>query len=182
MKKAFTRFLVIIWLCVQGCGSKELSREKAEELIIEKMRYPRPLDFKVPVISINSAAKAYQGNLEKEGWVRLVKVQTIHNVRDQKIFFTEKAKPYLLPQSEEDSVKSFQPIRLADEEFVEVTGIKQRNTAKSVLVKYTTTLKNFTPFMVMLPEKLKAHTVQNWAIITLYDDGWRVESTSDESY
>ncbi len=90
------------------------------------------------------------------------------------IRFTSKARPYFLPTSEDDKTADIQKVKLADEDLVEITGIKPGIDERSVTAELTTEYKNVTPFSVLTPINFKARPVHK-AYFTLYDDGWRLE-------
>jgi hypothetical protein len=50
------------------------------------------------------------------------------------IDFTDKAKAYLLPTPQDDKASKIQKVKLADEELVEVTGIKTGQSGKDATV------------------------------------------------
>jgi hypothetical protein len=80
----------------------------------------------------------------------------------------------LLPTPENDKSSNIQKVKLADEELVEVTGIKTGQSGKDAVVEFRTAYKNLTPFSVLVPTNFKQQPTRK-ANFALYDDGWKLE-------
>ena len=163
----------IIALCCLGCSTNELTREKAADILKED--FPRPYKFKLYVSIPEQAKLAIDSDLEEQGLITVDHVQRAVDVGKPFIHFTDKAKPYLLETPEENLKDDIQLIKIGDEEFGEVTGIKSEANGESATVEYTTELKNITPFASLMPKKIKKTTATNKAKFSRYDDGWRLE-------
>lgn len=177
MKKTYS--IVLVAICLQivmaGCGPKELSRADAERIIRKELQFPRVKDYSVFRTELAQARTAFNSNLDEEGLLTVNQ-----DVSNPMIEFTEKARPYLLPTSEEDQAMKVQKVKLADEDLLEVTGIKTSEDGKTAVVEFTTALTNLTPFANLLQGKVKESTANNEAYFTLYDDGWRMEKHSGQ--
>lgn len=112
-------------------------------------------------------------DLEEQGLIIVERIQRAVDIGKPLIHFTDKAKPYLLETSEEDLRSDIQVVKITDEEFGEVTGIKRDDTGNGAKVEYTTHLKNLTPFVNLMPWKIKKTTATKTATFSLYGDGWR---------
>lgn len=94
------------------------------------------------------------------------------------ITFTESAKPYFLPVSIEEKEIDIQNVKIADEDFVEITDLKINNRGKNVVVFYKTIYKNITPMEALLAKPLPSE-VQRRAYFSLTDKGWIVIEKAD---
>lgn len=171
------RLSVVILLALIGCSSNDLSRESAAEILGKD--FPRPYVFKVYTAVPQQAKIATESTLEADGLIKVERVQKLVDAGKPFIFFTEKAQPFLLETSEADQKENIQNVKIGDEEFGEVTGIKLSGDGKSAIVEYTTNLKNVTPFASIMPRKITKTTTANKAKFALYDDGWRRSEGSD---
>lgn len=166
-------FFVFICLLAVGCSSNELSREQAFEMI--KSKYPRTLDIDIYTADPGFARRLIDAGLEKSGYVTVQRTQKLGDVGKPLVHFTEKARPFLLPDKNEDAaISSIKKATLVEENIVEVTGIKMSQDNTKAVVEYTTKYANASPFVALSkidPEKLTTRK----AYFSLYDDGWRIE-------
>ncbi len=84
------------------------------------------------------------------------------------------SKGLLTSTPESDKSSNIQKVKLADEEVVEVTGIKAGQSGKDAVVEYTTTYKNLTPFSVLVPTDFKKKVTRK-RNFSLYEDEWKLE-------
>jgi len=159
--------------CSISCSTNELTREEAAQIL--KQGFPKPYEFELYMTVPEQAKLALDSDLDEKGYMTIQRLQKFEDIGKPFIYFTDKAKPYLLETSEEDVKKGIQRVKLADEEFGEITGLKINGDEKTAIVEYTTTLKNLTPFVELMPRKIKKTTATNKAKFSLYDDGWRLE-------
>lgn len=167
-------FFFIISLVFAGCGSKELTREEAFQTLKQEMNYPQVYDYDVYCSDPKYASRAIEAGLESKGLVTVKRMQKMKEVGSPLITFNDKAKSYLLPISEEDKSSDVQKVKIADEDIIEVTGIKSANDGKDAIVAYTTGYTNITPFETLVHKDLQK-TTKHTAYFSLYDDGWRLE-------
>jgi hypothetical protein len=113
--------------------------------------------------------------LEKEGLVTVQRTQKLGDVGQPLIQFTEKAQPYLLHTPEKEKATDVQKVKIADEDLVEITGIKTENDGKDALVEYTTAYKNTTPFSALMPVDFSDKRNVRKARFSLTDNGWKLE-------
>ncbi|MDQ6812812.1 MAG: hypothetical protein M3040_03600 [Bacteroidota bacterium] len=173
MKKSIL-FFTLCSALIAGCTSKELNREEAFKLIKQGKRYPRVLDYDLYCGDPEHAKKVLDAGLEAQGLLTVQRTQKLREIGSPLIHFTKKAQGYFLATPESDKSSNIQKLKLADEELVEVTGIKTGQSGKDAVVEYSTTYKNLTPFSVLVPTNFKQGPMHN-ANFTLYDDGWRLE-------
>jgi hypothetical protein len=138
------------------------------------MDYPKVYDYDIFCADPKYANKILAAGLENEELLTVKRTQKIAEIGQPLIEFTEKATPYLLSTPEEDKKTNIQKVKIADEELLEVTGIKLDNEGKNAIVEYTTGYKNGTPFASLVSTDLKKQTTHT-AHFALYDDGWRLE-------
>lgn len=120
------------------------------------------------------AKKVLDAGLEAQGLLTVQRTQKLGDIGSPLIHFKDKARAYLLPTPESDKSSNIQKVKLADEELVEVTGIKAGQSGKDAVVEFTTAYKNLTPFSVLVPTNFKQQATRK-ANFALYDDGWRLE-------
>jgi len=161
-------YLLVVVLC--SCSAKELTKEQAADLIREANGYPKDLSDDIYRATLLVARKMLDSGFEKEGWVSIVKFQSVKDLGKPLIYFESKAKPFLLPTPARDS-GYLQIVRVAVIDLDRITGIKvDGNTAK---VEYTLTFENRTPFYKMLEHKPDP-TKKHYACFELYDIGWKL--------
>ena len=160
---------------ISGCTSKvELNREEAASMIKEALKYPRVIDYDIYSADPEFAKTAIDKGLEKEGLVTVQRTQKLGDVGKPLVEFTSKAQPYLLPTPEKDKAIHVQKVKLADEDLVEVTGIKTMEDGKQAVAEYTTAYKNVSGFSSLTDINFNK-TGTHKANFALYDDGWRLE-------
>ncbi len=172
--KKLTIILLITGL-ISGCNSKkELSREEASRIIKEDMKYPKVIDYDIYCSDPEAAKKAIDAGLETAGLVTVQRTQKLGDAGKPLIDFTSKAQPYLLPMPEKDKALQVQKVKLADEDLVEVTGIKATEDGKQAVAEYTTAYKNISGFSALTNINFNQSATHK-ANFTLYDDGWKLE-------
>ncbi|MFX1705731.1 hypothetical protein PV783_17315 [Chitinophaga sp. CC14] len=159
-----------------SCGSKKLTREHAAELI--KAKYPVTIDWDIYTADPDHAARALDTKLEQEGYITLKRKQTLAEMGTPFIFFTDKAKPYLMETPEKDKKIMVQKVKLAEQHFGEITGMQMLKNDKKAIVEYTYVYKNVTPFVAISNLKIEPKESRK-AYFALYDDGWRIVDKPD---
>lgn len=172
MKKLL--LIILIAGLITGCSSKELSREEASRIIKQEMQYPKVVDYDIYCSDPAMLRKVIDAGLEEQGLVTLRRTQKLQDIGKPLIAFTDKAKPHLLPASEKDKKVDIQKVKIADEEFVNVTGIQMSEGGKNAIAEYTTVYKNVNGFS-SLTNKNYNQPATHKAYLALYDDGWRLE-------
>lgn len=173
MKKLTLIFLIATIFC--GCNSnKELSKEEASKIIKQDNKYPRVIDYEIYCSDPVYAKKVIDAGLEQQGLVTVHHNQQVKEVGKPLIEFTDKAKPYLLPTSEEDKKTDIQKVKIADEELVEVTNIQTIEDGKKAIAEYSTAYKNISGFSA-LTKNINNQSANHKAYFTLFDDGWKLE-------
>jgi hypothetical protein len=172
MKKLI--LIILIAGLIAGCSSKELSREEASRIIQKEMQYPKVVDYDISCGDPAMARKVIDAGLEEKGLVTVQRTQKLEDIGKPFITFTDKAKPLLLPTREKDKKFEIQKVKIADEEFVNVTGIYTSEAGKNAVAEYTTTYKNVSDFSALFNRNYNQPDT-NKAYFALYDDGWRLE-------
>lgn len=171
--KKLTAILLSISFFIISCSKKELSREEAAVLIKKEMKYPKTFDFEINRVDPVQARRVLEAGLEEEGLLTVQRSQKLKDIGKPLIHFTSKAQPFFLSKPNENPEK-VQTVKLADEEFAAITGIKASNDGKSAVVEYITEYKNITPFADLVNHDLTKPETHK-AYFSLYDDGWRLE-------
>ncbi|MBC8053817.1 MAG: hypothetical protein H7Y13_12200 [Sphingobacteriaceae bacterium] len=169
--------LLIALLLFASCSSNDLDRETALKLIKEEKLYPKVIDQEIYTGDPVHARKVLETGLEKSGYVTVQRTRKIMEIGKPIISFTDKAKPYLLPQTQEDIESGVWRVKIADEVLEEVTGIQLLEGGKNAVVEYKTAYKNITPFSKLARFSLADNNIQK-THFSLYEDGWRMENKS----
>lgn len=174
MKSILTFCIVAILLT--SCESKEkLDRETALSILKDENTYPKPLTEDIYIADPVDAKRLLDAGLEDEGLITVQRTQSLNDVGESLISFTEKAEPYLLPVNDE----KIQQVKVADEVIEEVTGIQMEDGDNRAVVEYRTTFTDVTPFSKLSKLDLEEENVRRVGFV-LYDDGWRVENSSSQ--
>lgn len=163
-----------------SCSTNKLSEEQAKQLITKYYGYPKAFTFEVNRIDPESVQRLDNAGLESAGMVTLVKKWSFDGITEPKIFFTEKAKPYLTGPSKGEASEQSENVKVADTEMGEITGIAISKDGQTAKAEYTIYYKNIAPFKVLIQkplEKPQEHT----AYFRRYEDGWRVDKTAEAS-
>jgi hypothetical protein len=164
--------ILIAGLLLSGCGSKELTRDEALQIIKKERNYPHVLDYDIFCSDPSHAKKVLDKGLEAAGMVIVHRTLKFKDVGVKPIIeFTDKAKPYLLTTSKEDQSAKIQKVKIADEDISEVTAIVPDKSNNTAVVEYTIIYKNITPFSVLMKKDLKQPDKQT-AYFALSDKGW----------
>lgn len=172
MKKLTIIFLIAS--LIGGCNSKkELSKEEASKIIKQENKYPRVIDYEIYCSDPVYAKKVIDAGLEQQGLVTVQRNQQLKDVGKPLIEFTDKAKPFLIPTSEEDKKTDIQKVKIADEELVDVTNIQTIEDGKKAVAEYTTAYKNISGFSALT--KINNKSATHKAYFILFDGGWKLE-------
>jgi hypothetical protein len=153
------------------CSKEELNRDEVMRLLHEAKVYPKVVDYRVFCGETETAKKMLDTGLEKEGLVTAQLTHTSTDIGKPLVNFTEKSKPYLLATSDTARSLDIQNVKLADEQLFEITDIQVSDDGRTAVVKYTTSMENLTPFVVLLQHEIeKTQTRETY--FTLSDKGW----------
>lgn len=144
MKNLIITFLVIS--IFSACNSNKLSTEEALKLLQEQEGYPKTIDAEIYTADPVDAKKLIDAGLEKDGFVKIAHRQKIADLGKPIITFTEKAKPYLLPQTEEDLKNKVQRVKVAEEVIERIESVEMTDDGESAIVSFDVVLQNKTPF------------------------------------
>ena len=168
--------LSIAVILLTSCESKEkLDRETALSILKEENTYPKPITEDIYIADPVDAKRLLDAGLEDEGFITVQRTQSLSEVGEPLISFTEKAEPHLLPVDD----KKIQQVKIADEVIEEVTGIQTVDGENQAVVEYKTTFKNITPFSKLSQLDLEEENVRKVDFV-LYDDRWRVKNDSSQ--
>jgi hypothetical protein len=168
MKSILT--LCIAAILLTSCESKEkLDRETALSILKEENTYPKTLTEDIYIADPVDAKRLLDAGLEDEGLITVQRTQSLNDVGEPLISFTEKAEAYLLPVNDE----KIQQVKVADEMIEKVTGIQMVDGESRAVVEYKTTFVNVTPFSKLSQLNLEEENIRKVDFV-LYDDGWRM--------
>ena len=177
--KSYIILLLIPALLFVSCSSQPIDKATAEKLIVEQNGYPKPYDYEISCGDMQVAKKLLDLGFEADGLVSIAKSKSASEIGTPWVTFTDKGKQYMLPTKEEDLKYQGQNVKLANQEFGEITGIVAGGKDnKAAMVEYTVVNKNITPFSKMIkrdltkPEKHKAYFVK-------YDTGWKLDKSGE---
>lgn len=165
--------LATISVLLVACSSPELVKEEAIRLIKEKHSLPRTLDYDVFCADPADARRLLDAGLEEQGLVIIQRTQKIMDIGKPLITFTEKAKSYLLPQTDKERAKHIQKVRVAIEDVSDVQINAVTDQPGLAIVNYTLTDKEVTPFAVLYSKREPSRKYQANFIST--DNGWLLE-------
>lgn len=162
--------LCIATILLISCDSKEeLDRETALTILKEENTYPKPVTEDIYVADPADAKRLLDAGLEDAGLITVQRTQSLSEVGESLISFTEKAEPHLLSVDD----KKIQQVKIADEVIEEVTGIQMVDGESRAVVEYKTTFANISPFSKLSKLNLEEENVRRVDFV-LYDDGWRI--------
>jgi hypothetical protein len=167
--------LAVAATLLTACGEKKLSADQAKTLLQKDRGYPKPLTFEINRIDPASVRRLELAGMEQAGMVTLDKSRNTppHQPR---IFFTEKAKPFLLGSPEGRTAEQAENVKVADMDIAKVTGIATSKDGKTAAVNYLIGYSNLTPFKTLIPNV--EESVAKKEYFRLYDDGWRVDKSA----
>ena len=166
-----TTFYALIALLLVSCGSQQLTKEKAAEIISQK--YPKTIDWEVFTADPKHAARALESKLEDEGYITITKTQSLTDAGKPFISFTDKAGPYLLSVTDKDKEYSIQRVKVGELHFKEITDIQEQADGQQAIVEYTVENLHTTPFAQLSHYKLEG-VKKEQAKFALTDDGWKM--------
>ncbi|TCK80892.1 hypothetical protein [Albibacterium bauzanense] len=162
--------LCIVAILLTSCESKEkLDRKTVLSILKEENTYPKPVTEDIYVADPADAKRLLDAGLEDAGLITVQRTQSLSEVGEPLISFTEKAEQYLLPVNDE----KIQQVKVADEVIEEVTGIQMEDGENRAVVEYKTTFVNVSPFSKVSKIDLEKENVRKVNVV-LYDDGWRI--------
>jgi len=174
MKSILT--LCIAAILLTSCESKEkLDRETALSILKKENPYPKPITEEIYIADPVDANRLLDAGLEDQGLITVQRTQSLNNVGEPLISFTEKAEPYLLPVNDE----KIQQVKIADEVIEEVIGVRMEDDGNRAVVEYKTTFSNITPFSELSKIDLEKENIRRVDLV-LYDYGWRTDKSADQ--
>jgi len=158
------------------CGTKELKKEEALQIINKELNYPKTIGYDIFCSDPAHAKKLLDAGLETSGMVTIQKTQKLKDIGKPLVQFTEKAKPYLLPTPNKDKALDIQKVKIADEEVNDITLTQDGENNNTVWVEYTCVYKNVTPFSVLMKRNLDEQ-VKHKVQFSLTDNRWILQKS-----
>ncbi len=175
MKKSLLIFFVAI--IITGCGSKQLDKQVAFDVIKKSLNYPRVLDYDIYCSDPQYARKIEEAGLDKQSLATVLQTQKLSEAGKPLIQFSPKAQAYLLPTPEKDKALGIQKVKLAEEDIVEITSIVDDKSSNTKMVEYRTAYKSVTPFAALVNQEFTA-TKSHKAYLSIQDGSWQIEKTN----
>ena len=170
MRKSSYSFAIIAIIMI-ACNTNTLDRQTAIDLITKEYQYPKVLEHSVFCNDPVHLQRILKTDLEDQGFVILKRTRKLKDFKSPLITFTETAKPYFLHVSIEEKEIDVQKLKIADEDFLEITDLKINDGGRNAVVDYKTIYKNITPMEALLAKPLPSE-VQRQAYFSLTDKGW----------
>ncbi len=159
--------LILSTILLTSC-SDELTRSKAEQIIIKDQGYPRNRTYKFFVDSPFETSVYHK--LQDKGILTYTLYGNSMN-RGVSIDFTEEGKQYVLSEPYIDRTAKVVDVVSGVESFIEITGVKPINE-NEMLVEYTVVFDSVSPFGEV--KRIVPETFTVDATFNKYDDGWRI--------
>lgn len=193
--------LIAILFSLLSCGNK-MTRDKAKELITKKYNLPFTETEKLQHGDINYSKNFGGSNISIEKTLAEQKLISFTYQGDKRDMFfkyasyhlelTPEGQKYKTGETSDNEGRQFYLVKVADQVFVDVTGILEINDGKAAQVDYTWKYDNITPFgkafslrnqqinkadQFMSSRKVynEGQTFSNKVMMVKYDDGWRIQ-------
>ena len=119
----------ILIICISAiffaaCTADMLDRDEASKLIREKNIYPKVVSYNVFTADPVYSRRMLDAGLENSGLIVVQRTQTLQDAGKPIVSFTDKAKPFLLPTTDEDRQDNIQLVKIAGEDLEEITGVQ----------------------------------------------------------
>jgi len=163
-------------IILSECGTKELKKEEALQIINKELNYPKTIVYDIFCSDPAHAKKLLDAGLETSKMVTIQKTQKLKDIGKPLVQFTDKAKPYLLPTPNKDKALDIQKVKIADEEVNDITLTQDGENNNTVWVEYTCVYKNVTPFSVLMKRNLDEQ-VKHKVQFSLTDNRWILQKS-----
>lgn len=172
MKKLILPVLSI--LLITACSEEKLDERKAFHLIEQSRQYPKLIAYTINAADPNQVSKLINSGPVNNGLITIEEPHSLGEMGNTLITFTEKAAPYLLPLTSQDSLRGFRRVKIAREQLSGVSGIKLLDDGKNAFAEYQTVYKNVSPFSVLVPADFKKKKTHK-AYFFLKDSHWQLK-------
>jgi len=159
--------MLFVLIALTSCGNNELTREKAQELLLSANSNKELTKNVVPL-------RKKADDMNQLGYLDYDYSETRRSYRLSNFRLRDKAKKYLVSEKKRKDGKPIYTFRIGKEEFIEVTGLISDENSNSATVEYTKKFsynnmgKSLFGFYDKT-ENLKAKLIR-------YDDGWRIQN------
>jgi hypothetical protein len=177
-------------ILISGCSkdlsrdkAKDLSRDKAKKMIISHFKSTTLITTELDVgskIMANQMSPKWLESLKREGLIDYTYHQPYVLNHVVSVSLTDKGKKYVVGDTGTrgwpNAGQKYVNVKLAEREFVEITGIRAPGDKKEAVVEYNWKYANLSPFSKGWKgadyDEKKTHMGE--AYFVLYDDGWRI--------
>ncbi|MFC0779964.1 hypothetical protein [Flavobacterium sp. HJSW_4] len=175
--KTLLKIVPVLLLLFISCQKKELDPKTAENMIINKYKYPSVIDFEVFRNDPAHAKRMLDAGLEEKGLVQIRKVREFKDRDKPLVEFTDLSKPFLLERTSEDKEYKIQKLKIGTKRFSKIIKVTAETSNKKIvyveyIVKYE--MNDFGVLWPGLPaeKKEKAYFIYS-------EDGWQIIDKSD---
>ena len=203
MKRCFALFSIYFCFVFTGCGSKELTRSRAAEIIAKNIHFPEVITGQVRLGHLSTEETSFEkftsanpGGiwykiLSEKGqlslsWQGISKSTSgVYTVNWGNVFvvLNPSGTKYQLGPEQDDATGKYINVKLCDKQFDEVTGITAIDQSNAT-VEYKWKFENLTPFgnaQIDMERQMggrwAACSQRGVRIVSVrmrrYDDGWR---------
>lgn len=144
MMAVFTLFLGLT-----SCHPPLLTDEEAISLIRQERGYPHIVDREIAIGDPSLASALHRAGLDTEDYVILTYTWSLAEAGKPAVYFTGRARPYLLPGNHEDSQAGVRHVAMAKEDVLAIAKMQVATDHKRAVAEFITTCRDFTPFAVL---------------------------------
>ncbi|MFH6936367.1 hypothetical protein [Flavobacterium sp. FlaQc-30] len=169
--------LTVMILIITGCQPEKLDEKLAATLILEKNHYPTIVYHDIFCGDPTHAYTIFKSGLVEKGFVKVLQTRKFGDTTSF-VSFTAAAKPYLLPTPADDKMSKIQRVKVADEEFGAIKGLRIMSSDNKAIVEYTT-IRRKNVFAAAMKNGLK-DTLHHEVYFIRNHDGWQLMDKKSE--
>lgn len=173
MKRFYSLLFAVLFIV--ACTQDKLEQAKALQLIRESRHYPKLVGYEIYVADPNQVSKLTNTTLQRDGFITVEEVHSLGEIGKRLIFFTEKASPYLIPETPDDDSRGIQRVKIAEEEITGIQTIKYLNDGKEAEVGYQIGYQNISPFSSLISIDFNKKRGGK-AYFSLSNEGWQIKN------
>jgi hypothetical protein len=177
--------IVIAALFTLGCQESKLTREKAADLISAHEGFPRDDARRFIMEDRTIYRSSTRRTFQKCGQLGLITFEDFGASRQGgrfpkatiggtgvKASFTHKGKQYQVSPIKSSGMEKYAMVKYAEINLESIDGIRLMEEETKAIVDFTVQRGNITPFGEIF--RVKDASFQTTAVLSKYDDGWRV--------
>lgn len=170
VKNSFYIGIIALFFC--ACKQPvTLDKNEAMELIREYKKYPEVYPIDINRLDPLAARTLKEKNLDGMG---LLSFKESYSMQDEGkvplVYFSDKAKPYLLPAKTGQDTTQERSVRVANIDVINIAGIEINGNVATV--QYQRGYTNLTPFQVLVKRDLTKDIKTETINLTFTNMGW----------